>query len=341
MRIVVTGAAGFVGSNLVQGLNARGIDDIVAVGEAHPAQSQRNLEDLRFMHLVDAASFYARFEQGAFGKVDAVLHQGACTDTMETDERSMMAANYGASCRLFEACRARSIRLLYASSAAVYGDATACVESPEFERPLNAYARSKLLFDQHLRHELGQDFARGANQVVGLRYFNVYGPREQHKGGMASVAFHQYGEYLRDRRVRLFGEYGGYGPGEQERDFVFVDDVVAVVLWFLDHPARRGLFNVGTGRAQPFNDVALAIVNAMRAHAGAGSLRLAQAVAGGSIGYIPFPDALRGKYQCHTEADLGRLRGAGCDLAFADVASGVARYVDSLVGRHALVGQGR
>jgi len=164
-------------------------------------------------------------------------------------------------------------------------------------------------------------------QIAGFRYFNVYGPREQHKGRMASVAFHQFNEWKASGRVKLFGEYGGYGPGEQRRDFIAVSDVVAVNLWFLEHPEASGIFNLGTGRAQPFNDVALAVVNACRTAAGETVLPLEALVGAGVIDYIDFPPALVGKYQCFTEADLGRLRGAGCKHDFVDVASGVAAYV--------------
>src|SRR4051812_20506925 len=180
-----------------------------------------------------------------------------------------------------------------------------------------------------MRRECG-DFKRMKRQVAGFRYFNVYGPREQHKGRMASVAFHQFNQFREQGKVKLFGEYGGYGAGEQLRDFVFIDDVVAVNLWFFDHPAQSGIFNLGTGRAQPFNDVAHAVVNTLRADAGQPALSLTDTVAQGLIEYVPFPDALRGKYQCHTQADLTALRATGCDHAFADVATGVGRYVRSL-----------
>ena len=174
----------------------------------------------------------------------------------------------------------------------------------------------------------GTRFDRNRHQVAGFRYFNVYGPREQHKGRMASVAFHQFNQFRAEGKVRLFGEYGGYGPGEQKRDFVFVDDVVAVNLWFLDHPGVSGIFNLGTGRAQPFNDVATAVVNALARPQP--PLDAAGAVARGLLEYVPFPDALRGKYQCYTEADLTALRAAGCHHAFADVQTGVARYIEAL-----------
>jgi ADP-L-glycero-D-manno-heptose 6-epimerase len=166
-----------------------------------------------------------------------------------------------------------------------------------------------------------------ATQVAGFRYFNVYGPREQHKGRMASVAFHHHNQFRETGKVRLFGDYGGYGAGAQSRDFVWVGDVVAVKLWFLQHPDKSGIFNLGSGRAQPFNDVAVATVNASRALAGEAPLPLPELVSRGLIEYIPFPDALRGKYQCFTQADLSSLRGAGCQHAFADVSAGVAKYV--------------
>jgi ADP-L-glycero-D-manno-heptose 6-epimerase len=325
-RVVVTGAAGFIGSNIVKGLNARGITDIIAVDDLTQGDKFLNLADLRIADYVDADDFYADFADGAYGKVEAVFHEGACSDTMETDGKYMMENNYAVSCSLFESCQQRGTRLLYASSAAVYGGSDTFRETPQFEAPLNVYGYSKLLFDQRMRIECGKDFKRAKRQVAGFRYFNVYGPREQHKGRMASVAFHQFNQFREQGKVKLFGEYGGYGPGEQTRDFVFVDDVVAVNLWFFDHPEKSGIFNLGTGKAQPFNDVAVAVVNAMKG----GVPDAAAAVQQGLLEYIPFPEALRGKYQCYTQADLTALRAAGCDHAFADVATGVAKYMQVL-----------
>lgn len=326
-RYVVTGAAGFIGSNIVKGLNDRGIDDIVAVDDLTQGDKFRNLADLKIADYVDADQFYDAFADGFFGDVEAVFHEGACSDTMEQDGRYMMDNNYTLTCGLFKACQARGTRLLYASSAATYGGSDTFRESPEFERPLNVYGYSKLLTDQRLRREIGPRFERAAHQVVGFRYFNVYGPREQHKGRMASVAFHQFHQFREQRKVKLFGDYGGYAAGQQMRDFVFVDDVVAVNLWFLDHPDTSGLFNLGSGRAQPFNDVAAAVVNALDTHPGTPPRSAAELNGEGLIEYVPFPDALRGKYQCHTEADLTALRAAGCQHAFANVQTGVARYM--------------
>ena len=330
MRIIVTGAAGFIGSNLIKGLNARGIDDIIAVDDMTEGDKFRNLADLQIADYVDADDFYDVFAEGGYGEVEAVFHEGACSDTMESDGKYMMDNNYTLSCDLFQSCQAQGTRLLYASSAATYGGSDTFRESPEFERPLNVYGYSKLLFDQRLRRELGKHFEKAGTQVAGFRYFNVYGPREQHKGRMASVAYHQFNQFKADGKVKLFGEYGGYSAGGQMRDFVFIDDVVAVNLWFLDHPEASGIFNLGSGRAQPFNDVALSVINSMRAAEGTVLLSLEEAAYGGLIDYIPFPAALVGKYQSYTQADLTALRAVGCDHLFANVQAGVTSYMETL-----------
>ena len=332
MRIVVTGAAGFIGSNIIQGLNQRGITDIIAVDDLRDGDKFRNLADLHIADYQDAGDFYARFAKGDYGSVEAVFHEGACSDTMETNGQYMMHNNYQLSCDLFAACQRQGARLLYASSAATYGGSASFVERPEFEKPLNVYGYSKLLFDNVVRRLLPSV----TSQVVGFRYFNVYGPREQHKARMASVAFHHFNQFRDTGKVRLFGEYGGYAPGEQSRDFVFVNDVVAVNLWFLQHPDQSGIFNLGTGRAQPFNDVAVATVNAVRALRGEAALPMAELIARGLLEYIDFPDALKGKYQCFTQADLTQLRRTGCDHRFADVATGIESYVTWLAGQPAV-----
>ncbi len=336
-RIVVTGAAGFIGSNIVKGLNARGMDDIIAVDDLTQGDKFRNLADLRITDYVDAGDFYGRFATRHFGQVEAVFHEGACSDTMESNGKFMMNNNYSLSCELFEACRKGRTRLLYASSAATYGGSDTFREDPTFERPLNVYGYSKLLFDQHMRHQLGNHFehlaASKTTQVVGFRYFNVYGPGEQHKGRMASVAFHQFNQFALEGRVKLFGEYDGYAAGTQMRDFIFVDDVVSVNLWFFDHPGVSGIFNLGTGRAQPFNDVAAAVVNAMRSQHREPALTLASLVSSELIEYVPFPESLRGRYQSYTQADLTALRNAGCTHEFTDVQNGVSKYMNWLLSQ--------
>ncbi len=333
-RIIVTGAAGFIGCNIIKGLNARGYDDIIAVDDLTQGDKFRNLVDLRIADYVDHGQFYNAFSQGEYGRVEAVFHEGACSDTTEIDGKFMLANNYSVSCELLKACQQQGSRLLYASSAATYGGSTRFRELPEHERPLNVYGYSKLLFDQYVRRTIlnADDGARPktAQQVVGFRYFNVYGPHEQHKGRMASVAFHQFHQFCDEGRVKLFGDYGGYGAGEQMRDFVFVDDVVAVNLWFYDNPEKSGIFNLGSGRAQPFNEVALSVVNSISVLKNEAPVSLAAAVENGLIQYVPFPETLRGKYQSYTQADLSTLRESGCPHVFCDVATGVAQYINWL-----------
>jgi ADP-L-glycero-D-manno-heptose 6-epimerase len=335
--IVVTGAAGFIGSNIIKGLNARGITNIIAVDDLTQGDKFLNLVDLSIADYVDASVFYEKFATGGYGKVEAVFHEGACSDTMEQNGQYMIDNNYRVSRDLFTACQAQGTRLLYASSAATYGGSDTFVEMPAYEHPLNVYGYSKLLFDQRLRHMLGTKFENAKSQVVGFRYFNVYGNREQHKGRMASVAFHQFNQFKEHGHVKLFGAYGGYAPGMQQRDFVYIDDVVAVNLWFFDHPAASGLFNLGTGRAQPFNDIAVAVVNTLHGlqneAATHSAQTLEQLVSLQLIQYIPFPAALVGKYQCHTQANLTALRATGCNHAFADVTLGVSSYVRQLASK--------
>jgi ADP-L-glycero-D-manno-heptose 6-epimerase len=330
MYHIVTGAAGFIGANLVKGLNERGVTDIIAVDNLTKADKFRNLTDCEIADYFDKTEFLERLEAGDFdGVIEAVLHQGACSDTMEHNGQYMMANNYRYSLSLLDYCLDQEIPYLYASSASVYGGGTVFREERAFESPLNVYGYSKFLFDQIVRRRLPD----ASSPVVGFRYFNVYGPREQHKGRMASVAFHFFNQYRAEGRVRLFEGAAGYGNGEQRRDFVFIDDVVKVNFHFLDQGSVSGIFNLGTGRAQPFNDVAVATVNACRKARGEDPLSLAQMRDKGVIEYIPFPDALKGKYQSYTEADLNALRGAGYEAPFHDVNSGVALYVEHLLQR--------
>ncbi|MBK6630912.1 MAG: ADP-glyceromanno-heptose 6-epimerase [Betaproteobacteria bacterium] len=325
MYTIVTGAAGFIGSNLVKALNERGVSDIIAVDNLTKADKYRNLVDCEIADYLDKNEFIDAVAAGEFdGAVDAVLHQGACSDTMEHNGQYMMANNYRYSLELLDFCLDQEVPFLYASSASVYGGGRVFQESREFEAPLNVYGYSKFLFDQVVRRRLAEtDFHA---QVAGFRYFNVYGPREQHKGRMASVAFHFFNQYQAEGKVKLFEGCDGYGNGEQRRDFVFIDDVVKVNLHFLDQGAS-GIFNLGTGRAQSFNDVAVATVNACRAAQGEAALSLAELRGRGMIEYIAFPEALKGKYQSYTEADIGLLREAGYEAPFAGVEDGVAAYV--------------
>jgi len=324
MALIVTGAAGFIGSNLVRALNERGEREIIAVDNLARADKVANLRDLEIADFVDKRDFLERLGAGAYDeKVAAVLHQGACSDTMESDGRYMMENNYEYSMALLRWCRSRAVRLIYASSASVYGAGRVFREAREHEAPLNVYGYSKFLFDQAVRREA----PRTSLQVAGFRYFNVYGPREAHKGRMASVAFHFFNQYLAAGKVRLFEGSDGFAPGEQVRDFISVEDVVRVNLFFLDNPRAAGIFNVGTGRAQTFNDVAVATVNAIRAARGEPRQSLDELKGAGVIEYIAFPPQLVGKYQSFTQADVSALRAAGYTAPFLSVEEGVGRYV--------------
>ena len=327
MYIVVTGAAGFIGANLVKALNARGTTNIIAVDNLSRADKFKNLVDCQIADYLDKDEFVGLVANEEFhGDIATIFHQGACSDTMETDGRYMMQNNYRYSVELLNYCQAQSVPLIYASSAAVYGAGQVFKESPEFEAPLNVYGYSKLLFDQHVRNR-AREFR---SQVVGLRYFNVYGPRETHKGRMASVAFHFFNQYKKDGRVKLFEGAEGYADGEQRRDFISIDDVVNVNLFFYDHPERSGIYNVGTGACQSFNDVASATINTCRNEEGQPPLSLQQLRDQGLIEYIEFPEALRGKYQSFTQADNSALRKAGYNASFLTVEHGVERFAREL-----------
>ena len=321
MYFVVTGAAGFIGSRIVEALNRAGVSDIVAVDNLQRADKVANLVRLEIADFLDKGEFLRRLDSFD-GAVEAVLHQGACSDTMESDGRYMMENNYRYSKTLLDWCQEAEVPLLYASSASVYGAGPEFREERSCERPLNVYGYSKFLFDQLVRRAL----AGRSAQIAGFRYFNVYGPNEAHKGRMASVAFHAYHQLLSAGRVQLFEGSAGYGNGEQRRDFVYVDDVVDVNLWFLEHRDVSGIFNCGTGRAQTFNQLAAATINAVQGTEFS-ARELAQR---GQIEYIAFPPALKEKYQSFTEADLTRLRAAGYPGEFRGVEEGVRAYVSEL-----------
>lgn len=311
--IVVTGGAGFIGSNVVSELNKRGHDDILAVDNLSNGVKYKNLAACRIADYLDKSAFLDGLRVGALqpSDIEAVFHQGACSTTTEWDGRYMMENNYQYTKTLFHYCQQHKIPFIYASSAAVYGGSGVFKEQSDCEAPLNVYGYSKLQFDRYLRRFLTDLRA----PVVGLRYFNVYGPYEQHKGGMASVAFHLHRQLQDGDAVRLFEGCDGYADGEQRRDFVYVGDIAELNLWFLDHPEVSGIFNAGTGRSQTFNDVARAVI----AYHGRGEIQ-----------YIPFPEHLKGCYQSFTEADLGALRTAGCTHRFKSVEEGVLQYMQWL-----------
>ncbi len=311
--IIVTGGAGFIGSNLVKALNKQGRTDILVVDDLTDGQKFENLVDCEFTDYQDKITFIEGILDNLFDPADieVIFHQGACSDTTELDGNYMMQNNFEYSKQLLHYCLEYKIPFLYASSAAVYGKSEIFAVDPQYEKPINVYGFSKWQFDQYVRATT----SRAESQVVGLRYFNIYGPREQHKGKMASVAFHHYNEIRKTGKVKLFGEFDGYAAGEQKRDFVYIDDVIKVNLWFWNNPKLSGIFNLGTGQSQPFNDIANNVITYYGK---------------GEIEYIPFPHNLKRHYQSFTEAHLEPLRKAGYREPFKTVAEGVKTYLDWL-----------
>lgn len=312
--IIVTGGAGFIGSNIIHELNAQGYRDIIVVDDLTDGSKFANLRDCDIADYLDKEDFLnkiLRKEKFASG-IQAIFHQGACAVTTEWDGRFMMHNNYEYSKILLHYASENRIPFIYASSAAIYGNGQAgFTEMPACEKPLNLYGYSKYLFDHYVRHLLPQL----TSQVVGLRYFNVYGPQEQHKSNMASVAFHLNQQLLKYNVIKLFEGSDGYSAGEQRRDFIYVGDVAKVNFWFLKNSKVNGIFNVGTGRSQTFNEVAQAVL----AWHGRGKIE-----------YIPFPESLKGHYQSFTEANITALRKAGYQEEFKSVAEGVKIYLDWL-----------
>jgi len=310
--IIVTGGAGFIGSNIVKALNVKGIKDILVVDDLTDGRKFKNLADCDITDYLDQEVFLGMIVDENFRQpIEAIFHQGACSTTTEWDGRYMMYNNYEYSKILLHYCLIKQIPFLYASSAAVYGAGKVFKEERQYEKPLNMYGYSKFLFDEYVRRML----PKAKSQVTGLRYFNVYGSREFHKESMASVAFHFNEQIKKDSVIKLFVGSDGYADGEQVRDFIYVGDAVAVNLWFLDHPDKSGIFNLGTGNAQTFNTVAKAVINWHGK---------------GKIKYIPFPAELKGRYQSFTQADMTKLREAGCAIEFKSVEQGVKEYLQNV-----------
>jgi ADP-L-glycero-D-manno-heptose 6-epimerase len=311
--IVVTGGAGFIGANIVKSLNDRNRQDILIVDNLKKGEKFFNIADCDFFDFQNKTDFLQDIIADRIdgSKIDAIFHNGACSETTQWDGTYMMHNNFEYSKQLLNFCLHYQIPFIYASSAATYGDNDTFIEDRHHETPINVYGFSKFQFDQYVRQVLPE----AKSQIVGFKYFNVYGPREQHKGKMASVAFHHYNQMRQGNTIKLFGEYAGYAAGEQRRDFVYVDDVVNVNLWFWDHPEHSGIFNLGTGRSQPFNDIANAVI---------------EWFGRGKVEYIPFPDHLKGYYQSFTQADITKLRQTGCDIQFKTVGQGVKQYFDWL-----------
>ena len=311
--IVVTGGAGFIGSNIIEELNKRGKSDILVVDNLTNGRKMYNLHDLDILDYMDREDFIARIKSNYdFGKISAVFHEGACSSTTEWDGKFIMRNNFEYSKELLKWCQENGAQYIYASSASVYGlGKKGFTEKRECELPINMYAYSKFQFDQYVRSVI----KNARYQITGFRYFNVYGPRESHKGTMSSVAYHFNNQIISTGKAKLFEGTDGYGNGEQRRDFVYVEDCAKINLWFMDNPSKSGIFNIGTGKARSFNDVANAVIK----YNGKGALE-----------YVKFPDHLKGAYQSFTEADITALRNIGYKEDFASVEAGVRKYLDWL-----------
>lgn len=307
--IILTGGAGFIGSNLLSALNAKGVTEVLVVDRSK--ESNRHLRDLRFSDFMEPQEFARAIEGKKLPeKIEAIFHQGACADTTCDDGSYMIENNFTFSKLILNFALSRRVPLVYASSAAVYGTSRAFTPSRENERPLNLYALSKLAFDNHVR-SLAPKFE---STVAGLRYFNVYGPRESHKGKMASMVYRLYRQLKTSGVAQLFESTDEYADGEQRRDFVFVSDVVRVNLALTEGPVRNGIFNVGSGESRTFNDVARTIIARLGA---------------GKIEYIPFPRHLAGRYQSFTQAELSALRNAGYGEPFSTLENGIAQSIEA------------
>jgi len=311
--IIVTGSNGFIGSNLIKGLNEIGYKDIIAVDDQDDVELKENIAHCDVQDFLNIDEFINLIRNNEIDgtKIKAIFHQGACSNTMEWDADFLYNNNLLYSKELLNFSQKTKTSLIYASSASVYGAGKIFKESVEYEDPINLYAYSKFKFDQLVRQEL----IKSESQIVGLRYFNVYGPQEQHKGTMASVAFHLHNQLKDNEEIKLFEGSDDYDDGEQRRDFIYVEDVVKVNLWFLKNQKVSGIFNVGTGKSQTFNEVAHSVINWNKR---------------GKINYVPFPEKLKGAYQSYTQANISKLREAGYKDEFLNVQEGVKKYLDRL-----------
>lgn len=310
--IIVTGGAGFIGSNIIAALNKRDIRDILLVDDLTDGKKCLNLSDLDIADYMDKDDFLQAIQTDSLNlPVTAIFHEGACSATTEWNGKFVMANNYQYSKAVLNYCLQHGIAFSYASSASVYGAGPIFKEERAQEKPLNMYAYSKFQFDQYVR----QILPTAKSQIAGFRYFNVYGPREQHKGSMASVAFHLRNQIKAGENPKLFGAYDGYEAGGQSRDFIYVEDLVNTKLWFMDNPQFSGIYNLGTGKAEPFRTIAETVINFYQR---------------GEIEYIAFPDHLKGAYQSFTEADISLLRSVGYQGSFRGLKEGVTDYLNWL-----------
>lgn len=309
--VIVTGGAGFIGSCIVRTLNDVGIEDIVIVDNIASTDKWMNLRNKKYINYVNKKDFLA--ELPSYESVSAIIHMGACTSTTEKNFEYLWRNNFEFTKSLWNYCAVKQIQFIYASSAATYGDGEQGFDDRmdiDTLRPLNGYGYSKQLFDQWVKHQ-ATIYPR---QNVGLKFFNVYGPNEYYKGSMASMIFHGFNQIMADGEIRLFKSCNtNYEDGGQLRDFVYVKDVCSVIKWLLENPNVSGLFNIGTGRAQSFCELAEATFHALGLES--------------NIRYIDMPEHLKNKYQYYTKAEMANLREAGYDKEFMDLEAGARDYV--------------
>ncbi len=310
MKVILTGGAGFIGSCMLRTLNDAGCDDVIVADNIASTEKWKNLVNKRYIEYFNKTDFLTRLPE--IKDVSAVIHLGACSATTEKDFDYLYGNNLNYSKTLWSYCAEKEIPFLYASSAATYGDGSEGFDDKcdiKKLRPLNGYGYSKQLFDLWVEKQ-----AKRPPQHVGMKFFNVYGPNEYFKGSMASVIFHSFNALKESDSIKLFKSYlPEYAHGEQKRDFVYVKDICSAMNFFLEHPDKSGLFNIGTGHAQSFNDLATAVFNALGRKI--------------SIKYIDMPEGLRAKYQYFTEADMEKLCAVGYDKPFATLEEGAGDYV--------------
>jgi len=325
--IVVTGGAGFIGSAIVWKLNKMGIDKIVIVDELGQNEKWKNLNGLRYEDFLHKDDFMGLVLQRSVPfKVTSIIHMGACSSTTEMNADFLMDNNVHYSMELAKFCLETGARFIYASSAATYGDGSNGYVDDESAlnslRPLNMYGYSKHFFDQWIKRNGLID------KVAGMKFFNVYGPGEYHKGDMRSVVHKAFGQVLETGKVKLFKSYNhDYGDGGQKRDFIYVKDAVDMTLFFLEHPDRNGIFNVGTGRAQTWVELVTALFEAVGKPV--------------NIEFIDMPEEIRGKYQYFTEAALGKIRKAGYNKTILNVKEGVTDYVKNYLLKNVYLGMSK
>ena len=318
MSIWITGGAGFIGSALAVELNKQNITDILIIDDLTNGEKFSNLKRFEFSEFLDIDDFEARLDLHLLMKPKCIFHQGAISDTMERNGKLMFKYNYTFSIKLYNWAKKNSVPFIYASSAAVYGLNEVCIEQKSHENPINVYGYSKLAFDNYIR----KDLPTIESQVVGLRYFNVYGYGEQNKGKMSSSIFQFYNQYLKKKTITLFGEYLDYKKGAQSRDFIYIKDVIETILWFYNNNHISGIFNLGTGITSSFNDVAKEIIK--------NNTIFNETISNKSIEYIDFPSELKGRYQSYTQANMDLIKKTGFKHKFLNIQEGISEYIKNL-----------